>query len=202
MISLFWITIKENIRNVKIASFIFLLGIVSGYIINPNNELIIASFEKLSELAEDIVKNESILYSITTIFVNNFKIALFMVVIGVIFGIFPIILLLFNGVFIGIFIKMFLEDGNSVIFLLIGLLPHGVFELTAIILAAAFGMKLGFTLFRTLINLFKGIETNDYTLRLSNLIKQTVVVLFGVAAILFVAAVIESTLSLYLIKNL
>lgn len=198
----FWMTIAENKRNIKIATLIFLLSIVGGYIINPNNELIIASFEKLNELAKDIVEKESVLYSIATIFLNNLKVAFFMIVIGTFFGIYPIFMLSFNGIFIGIFIRMFVENGQPVPLLIFGLLPHGVFELAAIIMAAAYGMKLGFAVFRTLVNYLRGIKITDYKLRFSNMIKQTLVFLFGITVILFVAAVIESTLSLLLIKNL
>lgn len=198
----FWMTIAENKRNIKIATLIFLLSIVGGYIINPNNELIIASFEKLNELAKDIVEKESVLYSIATIFLNNLKVAFFMIVIGTFFGIYPIFMLSFNGIFIGIFIRMFVENGQPVPLLIFGLLPHGVFELAAIIMAAAYGMKLGFAVFRTLVSYLRGIKITDYKLRFSNMIKQTLVFLFGITVILFVAAVIESTLSLLLIKNL
>lgn len=201
MLSLFWATILVNKRNIKIAVLIFVLSIVSGYIINPNNELIVSSFAKLNELANDIINNKSVLYSISTIFLNNLKVALFMILLGTIFGVYPIIMLSFNGIFIGIFIKMFVENGQPVTLLFLGLLPHGLFELAAIILAAAYGMKLGFAVFRTLINFIKGIEIIDYKIKFSNMIKQTMISLIGISIILLIAAIIESTLSLFLIKN-
>ena len=202
MIKSFWMMIKENKKLIKIATFIFTIGILFGNFIDPNNELIIESFEKLEGIAQEISENGSIFFTIKTIFINNIKVAIYMIVIGIIFGIYPIIILFFNGLFIGIFINMFVEQGQSIGALILGLLPHGIFELSAIILAAAYGMKLGFSLFKIFINKFKGKKMVDYKLRVTNIINETVVLIFGIAIILFVAAIIESTISMFIISNM
>jgi len=202
LIKSFWMMIKENKKLIKIATFIFTIGILFGNFIDPNNELIIESFEKLEGIAQEISENGSIFFTIKTIFINNIKVAIYMIVIGIIFGIYPIIILFFNGLFIGIFINMFVEQGQSIGALILGLLPHGIFELSAIILAAAYGMKLGFSLFKIFINKFKGKKMVDYKLRVTNIINETVVLIFGIAIILFVAAIIESTISMFIISNM
>lgn len=198
----FWMVIEQNKRLNKIAIFIFIFSIFFGYFINPYNELIIESFEKLNGLAQEIIEKESVLFSIKMIFFNNIKIAIYMIIIGVIFGIYPIVILFFNGLFIGIFIKMFIEDGQSIIVLILGLLPHGIFELTAIILAAAYGMKLGFSLFKVIANRFKGKKIYDYKLKFLNVINETFIFMFGITIILIIAAIVESTVSLLIINSM
>lgn len=202
MIKSFLTVTKKNAKTIKVATFIFILSIVFGYIIDPYNNLITESFEKLEELSRDISEEGNVFFTIKTIFFNNITIAMYMIISGIAFGIFPIIILFFNGMFIGVFIKMFILEGQSIILLIIGILPHGVFELTAIILAAAYGMKLGFSLFKTIINLIKGAKLKDYKSSFFTIINETVVFIIGIIIIIFIAAIIESTISLLIINNM
>ncbi len=82
---------------------------------------------------------------ITHILMNNLGIGFLQIISGVFFGIFPLISLLFNGYAIG-FISNFVvsEAGLSSLWLLI---PHGIFELPAIILSMALGIRIGFFIF-------------------------------------------------------
>lgn len=76
------------------------------------------------------------------IFLNNSIIAFLAVMLGLIFGIFPFLVLLSNGSILGVIIYFTqARNGWSTISALI--LPHGIFEILAVILACAVGFKLG-----------------------------------------------------------
>jgi len=86
-------------------------------------------------------------YEITGfILLNNIKASFFAMVFGIGFGIFPLITGIFNGYILG-FVARFAVEQNG-IFTLWKLVPHGIFELPAIILSIGIGMKIGVDLFR------------------------------------------------------
>jgi stage II sporulation protein M len=58
---------------------------------------------------------------------------------GATFGFLTIFLLMVNGILIGILIEVMLRE-MSVPALLVGLLPHGIFEIPAVLVSTALGM--------------------------------------------------------------
>ncbi|MBT3398152.1 hypothetical protein HOA55_04090 [archaeon] len=83
---------------------------------------------------------------ISYIFFNNLQASFFAIILGALFGVFPFITSIFNGYLIGFVMRFAVEENG--IFILWRLLPHGIFELPAIILSIGFGIKLGSNLFK------------------------------------------------------
>ncbi|MFT9487116.1 MAG: stage II sporulation protein M [Tepidibacillus sp.] len=203
MFKLFWAAIIENKKNIKLASLIFFMSLLVGYFfIDQNNAYIQTLIKQLQNIVGEIKEKDSVFYMIYTIFVNNMRLAFLMISLGILFGIYPMFLLFMNGLFIGYILKSLLEAGQTVRFAILGILPHGILELSAIIIAAAFGMKLGFAFFHASVEVFKRQERKYNFLYLWHTIKQIFYILIGLVAILFVAAIIESTLTGYLLTNL
>ena len=77
------------------------------------------------------------------IFINNVVVALLVLLAGMI-PFLPIVIVTGNGIIIGIFIDLMwrlnLLQPGSFVSAIIGLLPHGIFELSAIFLAASLGV--------------------------------------------------------------
>lgn len=84
------------------------------------------------------------------IVLNNGTIAFLAVFLGLVFGIFPFLVLFSNGIILGVvayFITVLADFGNgSWRFFLTGTLPHGIIEIPVIILSCAIGFRLGKTL--------------------------------------------------------
>lgn len=198
----FWISLQENKRNIKFATILFLISIIIGYVfIDQENPLIQSNLEQLKDIAEDIQNKDSISYMIMTIFKNNLFIAGLMIISGVIFGVIPMLVLISNGILIGFFMKLVMEEsGRNIAFFIIAILPHGILELPAIIISAAFGMKLGFSLFTYLAN--KNSVNGNNKMILKHILKQIPYVFLGIAVMLLVAAIIESTLTGYLLNKI
>ena len=132
-----------------------------------------------------------------SLFINNATIALFIYLGGLIFGIGTIILLISQGAFIG-----YTASKYPLYSFLIFTVPHGIFEVTGIILAGAAGFKLG----SILINFLKDVIKIKSNISMKNQIKYLLEVnvddfkdsfaLFLLAAILLIiAAFIEANLT-------
>lgn len=119
---------------------------------------------------------------ITHILINNIGIGFLQLISGVFLGIFPFISLLFNGYVIG-FTSNFVVSkvGFSSLWLL---LPHGIFELPAIILAMALGIRTGFFI-------FSKNRTSELSRRLTLSLKTFI---FVIIPLLILAAIIEGVL--------
>jgi stage II sporulation protein M len=136
-------------------------------------------------LAEIIGKTEGLnsLELVFFILQNNLQSAFFGFLWGIIFGIFPIITALLNGIVLGYVAE---RVGTEVgYFSLVNLLPHGIFELPAIFIALGLGIKLGFSIF---VMKNKGAEFKRRFLESVN------VFLVVVVPLLIIAAVIEGIL--------
>jgi stage II sporulation protein M len=117
----------------------FLIGFVFPIffreeIINFISELIL-SLEGLS-VAELIV----------FIFWNNFKASFFAIILGITAGLFPLFMLVTNGYLLGFVSRAAVEvEGLSSLW---RLLPHGIFELPAVLFSLGIGFKIGGGMFK------------------------------------------------------
>lgn len=79
------------------------------------------------------------------IFLNNLQSAFLGIALGIVFGVFPLLVTLVNGSLIGYVLRLSWEQAGVREFW--RLLPHGVFELPAVFLALALGLRLGMFMF-------------------------------------------------------
>ncbi len=80
------------------------------------------------------------LQSVLQLFKQNLQSNLLVLFLGIILGIMPLFSIAVNFFIIG-FISIYLRQ--SFLFMLLGLIPHGIFEFPSLILASAFGLRLG-----------------------------------------------------------
>jgi len=113
---------------------------------------------------------------------NNIKSAFFGLAFGIFLGIFPIAFTVVNGYVIGFVSGKIAESFGAIN--LLRLLPHGIFEIPAIIISLGLGLKLGALLFQK--DLKKNLRYN-----VENSLK---VFVFIVLPFLILAALIEAGL--------
>lgn len=86
------------------------------------------------------------------IFLNNLRTSVFIVIVGLIPYLFlSVLMLIYNGYIIGLVIaEVEITRHNALLMILLGILPHGIFELTAIFYAASIGVYItkNVTIFR------------------------------------------------------
>ena len=135
-----WDYLKKSKKYFWIIVSILILMALIGFFL-PAPEFI--SEEIMKVLQELITKtqNMSTFELISFIIANNLQTSLLGMVLGLIFGIFPIITTIINGYLLGFVgaMSVNLEGPLS----LLRLLPHGIFELPAVIIALGLGLKLG-----------------------------------------------------------
>lgn len=117
---------------------------------------------------------------------NNIRVAIMAFALGVTFGIGTLAILFYNGAMLASFSSIFVRDGSGLE--LFGVLaPHGLIEMTAMILAGAAGLIVGRAI------LAPGHRRRTLALREDG--KAAFLMLAGSIPIFLVAMVIESTLS-------
>ena len=153
----------------------FLIGFVYPYFFR------VEIFSFIKELMA-IFEGKSIAEMVVLIFFNNFKASLFAIILGIGIGIFPLVTTIINGYLLG-FVSREAVSQNGV-FVLWQLLPHGIFELPAVIFSIGIGMKIGGEMFSG--NVGKKLKYN--------FVEGLRFFVFIVFPLLFVAAIIEGVL--------
>jgi stage II sporulation protein M len=126
----------------------FLFGLIGFFVPAP-----VEIEAKILELIENLLLKTQGLSAfglIEFIFLNNFEVSLFSFIIGIFLGIFPLFVSLTNGYLVGFISVRVVAEGG--IFSLWRLLPHGIFELTAIFISLGMGLRLAII---PIFNLFK-----------------------------------------------
>ncbi len=119
------------------------------------------------------------------LFSHNLKVGLLALALGVLAAIPTALLMIYNGMILGVFVAIHQRAGIDAE-LWAWILPHGVTELGAIVLCGGVGLMLG----RAVVA--PGLLTRTEALRQAG--QQAGITAFGVAGMLFAAAIIESFL--------
>ena len=120
---------------------------------------------------------------------NNIKVSIMTLALGITWGLGTLITLFYNGVILGAVVLDYILAGES-IFLLGWLLPHGVIEIPAIVLAGQAGLVLA----GAMIGWGKPITLGE---RLRMVVPDLMTLIFAVALLLIWAGIIEAFLSQY-----
>lgn len=202
--------IQESRSYILIAAIIFVLGTWLGFVYSEAFEAIINQMlEELSGIVEDLQQSDNPLYIAWFIFQNNVRAALVMLGMGFLLFFVPAFSLFTNGLAVGFVIQMSaVEAGLSPWSMFaFGILPHGILELPAVIVAGGMGMFLGLRLLRWLFgrnkffaHLFglsrdRGIGSfwQEETLPvIQRRAKGLVALILSIVAVLFAAALVES----------
>lgn len=192
---------KEMNKYFIAAALVFAAGIVLGFGYSDRFEAVLQSqIEGLRELARSIqAKDHSMLWLFGFIFLNNALKSILIIFAGMFFGLLPIGFLLINGMVIGYLAELQAEAGLMGLFLK-GILPHGIIEIPAIILACAYGIKFGTIMGKGLLRLLSSRGRSVFATDLERFIKLTVPLVGLLVVSLLVAAIIESTITPWLMQ--
>lgn len=117
----------------------FLMGIVLGVAyayVQPEKagEYVLKLAEELGGLSPNPFDN------FVKIFTHNAGVALLVLASGLFFGIGPWLMMLFNGAVVGIVVGFFAKIGAPLSQIILGIVPHGVVEIPAFVLAGTAGI--------------------------------------------------------------
>ncbi len=183
--------IKDSRNFIYIAILIFLIFTVLGFFFEDLINILVKSIFKidlqnkiLDYIGNLLAKTEGMDYKqlMGFIFLNNLQSSFFGMILGIIFGIFPLVALTLNGYVLG-FVAMLSVKAEGFL-VLWRILPHGIFELPAIFISLGFGLRLGsFIFIKKQNNSFSEIFLGCFR-----------VFLLVVLPLLIIAAIIESSL--------
>lgn len=185
-------SVQENQRLIAAITAIFVLSISVAFIANqegdnPVNRAVEDQTEGPREYIEQEAKVErSYLEEVAFFIRNNLTSVIQNIGFGVAFGIFSIYSLLRNGFMIG---YVGSTSGYSTLELLSLLLPHGVFELTGILLAISCGVRLGIGSIKSIIE--RGVDPlREAGRKIKGLIPSLIL-------LIIIAALIEAALGIH-----
>ncbi|MNO75141.1 hypothetical protein D3C76_661690 [compost metagenome] len=189
-------------RAIGVAFVLFAIGVVLG---TANSDaltsLVSADVAQLQEYSKKL--SETAIPELSFfifIFLNNAIKSVSVIFLGALFGILPLIFLLMNGVVLGWVVAMTSSQGVDLFDLIVrGLLPHGIIEIPAIIIASGYGLQFGYLILKGLGELGAR-DASERTVDLKAFLKSAGRGAFWIVILLLVAAIIESTLTFYLVS--
>lgn len=198
--------IKENIKEaftdnknlLLISVILFSASLIIGYTFQP---VLYNIFNPVVEQLSRDVKNKVIQLTFHDIFLNNIMIVFRMFIFGILFC-FSILLLMYNGFFLGYYIGC----SKNLVNTLLLIIPHAIFELPSIVIATTSGL----VLFKFAYNVFKNINSMSENSLKEKIItsfekyyyilKESLVLLLVSAILMAVAGVIETHFTISIAK--
>ena len=142
------------------------------------------------DIMTSYLKNVS--FTFTGVFVNNFTSALIMIIGGILIGLPGLLLGFVNFMMLGSAFQIF-GSKMGVLYFLAAVLPHGCFELTAIIISIGLGFKLA----SVILQWFAVKDSGIFHRQLLSIIKKTLII---VLPLLVLAAFIEVYITPHIVK--
>lgn len=189
----------EARKELSFALLLFIISLFIGFISDNNDKefgQMILGNGYINMTNENIAKNDPMaVYKsmhqtemFLGITINNLKVALISFICGILFSAGSMIILMYNGIMVGVFQNFFIKKGLfKVSFLTIWM--HGSLEIPAIIISSAAGIILGKCI------LLPGTYTRLQSLQLGG--KRAFKIFAGITPIIVLAAIIESFVTRY-----
>lgn len=137
--------IKTNRGFVGFTLVIFIMGLLLGLSFpDALDQILKSQIEHIKNLASEADGSPAKLTWV--ILRNNVTVSLSFIVTGVALSVFPVMMVMVNGMAIGYLFAQWGMMSQVPVWAIIvyGILPHGIFEIPAFILAGAMGIKLGY----------------------------------------------------------
>lgn len=192
---------KEIRPYVIFSALLFFAGIIVGGTPNGSMDWLQGQLQGIGELAEKARSSDNPRMAFFwVILINNLSKSAMAMYLGIVAGILPLIMLMTNGMIIGFLFGGMADHGENVWLLVAkGILPHGVLELPALFLACGFGIRLGLTLLKGIFGSAFG-KTQPWGAFVRTA-AGTVPAMILIAVMLLMAAVIESTVTYWLVAS-
>jgi uncharacterized membrane protein SpoIIM required for sporulation len=198
----FPLVFRRRIKAFWLACAITLLGVLFGsgaIVFDPDAKPVLMPFEQLMESPAHRVQREEALKKdwigpvkgsfAAQLITHNINVSFFTLALGTTWGLGTVLILFYNGVTLGAVVADYLRSGYAP-FLFGWLLPHGVIEIPAILIAGQAGLLLG----GALIGWGDAVPRRQ---RLRIISSDVLTLAAGLAALLVWAGIVEAFLSQY-----
>ncbi|MBH8598898.1 stage II sporulation protein M [Thermoactinomyces sp. CICC 10523] len=194
--------LREESRYIGMSTVVFIVSAIMGYL-NTNGLLrtlkAAGIFDQLEQIAKSIDHNPTFLHAFLTIFANNLLASVTMIGLGLLLGLVPFFSMLTNGLMLGVTLHLAASESHAspLFVFLTTILPHGIVELPAAILAAAFGIHLGMAVLRRFFSFVSPVLIERSKEEWQGIRRRIIPILLTIVSLLLIAALIEASLILY-----
>ena len=174
--------LRENRRYLAVIIGLFLVSIEIGYLFPNFFSDIIQRF-----IEDTVAKTRGLGFWSLFLFIlkNNITTALIGTLFGLLFGIVPLFFAFFNGYVLGFVMNKAVDSAGAGV--LWRLVPHGIFEIPALVISLGLGLRLGmFFIFS---------RNRDFGKEIKRIFKTFLII---VVPLLLIAALIETSLMIFL----
>lgn len=160
-----------------------------------------AQIEGIQGIVENIQgKDHFQWWLFAVIFLNNAIKTVLVVLAGALLGLPPIVFLVINGLLLGF---LFANKSPHVTYgdMLLAIVPHGIIEIPALLLGAAYGIRLGWLILQFMISLAVPGRRKQAVADLKEFFERLPALIAVLIGALLLAAVVESTLTFALVSR-
>lgn len=176
--------------HILVIMLVFFLSTASGFIHSSmDSEYAKQSLIEINGLLS-IIKDLSPSDIMLLIFFNNAVKSLVILMLGIGFGVMPLVFVAYNGYILGVIMHVVAYE-RGFTFFMSAIIPHGIIELPMIFISAAIGLKIGTEMLRSITG-----HTANINTEFSRGVKFY---FYRVMPLLFVAAVIETFVTPFVI---
>ncbi|MEF2969013.1 stage II sporulation protein M [Paenibacillus sp. M1] len=189
-------------KSIFLSIALFVIGIVLGAVGSESIVGLVSSeIESLQEYSRELSKAAvPELSFFKFIFINNAVKSVAIILFGALLGVLPAIFLLMNGIVLGLVVSIAAGQGENLFELIVlGLLPHGIIEIPAILVASGYGFQFGYLVLKGIGELGAR-ERGERTVDWKEFFASAVRGAFWIVVFLLIAAVIESTITYHLVR--
>ncbi|WP_010279757.1 stage II sporulation protein M [Paenibacillus senegalensis] len=133
------------------------------------------------------------------ILMNNTFLSIVIMYLGAFFALVPLYFLVSNGLLLG-YLALENNSAGEWMFFAKAILPHGIIEIPAILIAGAYGIKFGFLMAEGALSFISARRRAIVQEKIITFLKLTIPLLAVIAGMLFVAAILENTLTPWLLS--
>jgi len=201
--------IIEHLRQMRgyiaFSVVLFVAGMFVGATNQGFSDFLDSQLQGIGELADSIDQSDNpALMMFIVIFINNAVKSIFIIYLGALFGVLPFLFLTVNGMVIGYLLQNVMnEHGGAYMLELVikGLLPHGIIEIPAIIVASAYGLRFGALIWKGAGSiLFSRAKLPIVGKDIEFFVRRSIPMVVLLTFSLLVASVIESTFTVWLLS--
>jgi len=134
---------QEFIRYLGISVLVFVIGCTGGFLSSQADPAFGESLVKLFKemITNDIMTDAPPLLALQ-LFLNNLESCVMLFLGGAIFGVVTLLVLSFNGLIIGGILEV-VRGKTDIVVMFASIIPHGIFELPAVMVSSTLGLMLG-----------------------------------------------------------
>ncbi len=130
---------------INVSFIIFISGLTAGII---SYDQVKEGIPSLMETVYSGIISESVYATIINVIIRNLWASSIITVLGITVFLSGI-LLFFNGFILGVVIRLAYSNGLNLLNIILGIIPHGLFEIPALLISASVGMRMGLELIRS-----------------------------------------------------